>query len=121
MERHRRNASILASRRLLVVLFVVVALVGYNAVRVYLNARAYDAERANLLKKIADREQSIQDLKDHINMLQSGEGMELEARARLNLQRPDEHVLIILDEKKDKNDQDQAPKSWFENIKSWFN
>lgn len=99
---------------LLAVLFVT------NAIRIYLISKNFDKERVDLARQINERESAIRDLKDKTNMLQSGEGVELEARSRLNLQKQGEHVLIIVDKDTAAQPQQEKKASLFDSIKHWF-
>lgn len=63
------------------------------------------------------------DLEQKLKKFESGEGLEMEARSRLNLQRPDEHVLIVLDDKKQTptTTESKSPSfwTWVRGLFSW--
>src|SRR3989344_712311 len=100
MNFQRRNPhSLIASpifAGALAVLFVVSA---YQATHAYLNVKKIEKEKEELSRKIQERERGIKELEASLKSFESGEGLELEAKGRLNLQKPDERVLIIVGDK----------------------
>lgn len=93
-----------------------------NSYRVYSIAKKANAEHKVLQEEIQNRERQITELKSKITALESGEGLELEARGRLNLQKPDEKVLIVVDGSDEKQKQEAAPEdvSWLLRLKKWL-
>jgi cell division protein FtsL len=93
----------------------------YNTYRVYSMSKQLAAERGDLAQQIKSREQEIADLQAKIKTLESGEGVELEARSRLNLQKPDEKVLIVVDgASAQKTVSKPEQESWFTRLKKWL-
>lgn len=91
-----------------------------NTVRVYILARGAEAERKKVADELASRQREIGDLEAKLKSLETGEGVEFEARTRLNLQKPDEHVLIIVDDKNATSEKDvQKKDSVLSRVKRW--
>ncbi|MDA1335077.1 MAG: septum formation initiator family protein [bacterium] len=104
-----------------VVLFITIGLV-FNAVSAFLRSRNFQKDNNELTTTIEQKQEDIKALEDKLDMLKSGEGLELEARARLNLRRPDEKVVIIVDDKQNtKKDTVDSKKSLWTRITNWFN
>ena len=105
-----------------VVVSGVLALIMFtHAVRSYIIERRELRNREASLEEIQKKEALRADLKEKLDKLQSGEGLEIEARSRLNLQRPDEHVLIVLDDKdKTASTTQKADASFWERLKGLF-
>ncbi len=92
-----------------------------RAVFVFFQARTAFRETAAIDDAIVRRKQEIIELKERIAKLQSGEGLEMEARGRLNLQKPNEEVLIIVDdEKKSTTPTDASGRSWWRDMLAWI-
>jgi cell division protein FtsB len=92
-----------------------------NVVRVYVIFRNVDAEERDLKNQIAEKEAHARDLQAKLKMLESGEGVELEARSRLNFQKPGERVLIIVNDKnKTVQTSTSTEQSILARIKKWF-
>ncbi|MEK7576777.1 MAG: septum formation initiator family protein [Patescibacteria group bacterium] len=122
MKRESRGVSFFASRAGIAILGIFSLVLVFNSYRVYSIAKKTNAEHEVLTHEIQDREAQITELKSKIAALESGEGLELEARGRLNLQKPDEKVLIIVDDNNKKPNQAVAPEntSWFSRLKKWL-
>ncbi|MEK7630647.1 MAG: hypothetical protein AAB417_01275 [Patescibacteria group bacterium] len=87
---------------------------------VFFQARTAFRETGAVDDAIGKREQEIRELETRITKLKSGEGLEMEARGRLNLQKPDEAVVIIVeDEKKKEVTSDNADRPWWKNVLGW--
>lgn len=103
------------------VLLALVIFMLYNTASAW--RRQFDSlrERQALQQKIDDREREIAELKNTLERLASGEGLELEARSRLNLQKPDERVLIITGEPENgSTKKGQASDTYWARVKKWF-
>jgi cell division protein FtsB len=84
---------------------------------VFFQARTAFRETASVDDAIRERKQEISDLEARIAKLKSGEGLEMEARGRLNLQKPDEEVLIIVDdESKQATSTNESARPWWRNV-----
>ncbi len=105
----------------LIFAFIFSALAVVRSVSVFLQARTAFRETASVDSAIAKREQEIIILEGQISKIKSGEGIEMEARGRLNLQKPDENVVIIIeDEKKENVADDGADRPWWKNLLGWI-
>ena len=113
LERPRKKNNILIIWGLALFAVLMVS----NTVRVYILARGAEVERKDIADKLAGRELKIKDLEAKLKSLETGEGVEFEARTRLNLQKPDERVLIIVDDKNATAEIDAQKK---ESILSWI-
>lgn len=92
-----------------------------RAAFVFFQARTAFHETASVDDATAERKQEIHELEERIAKLQSGEGLEMEARGRLNLQKPNEEVLIIVDDdKKQATSTDESRRSWWKNMLGWI-
>ncbi|MEK7150719.1 MAG: septum formation initiator family protein [Patescibacteria group bacterium] len=122
MKRGDRGAVFYIYRAGLFVLGIFSLLLIINSYRVYSIAKKANAEHKVLQEEIQNRERQITELKSKITALESGEGLELEARGRLNLQKPDEKVLIVVDGSDEKQKQEAAPEdvSWLLRLKKWL-
>ncbi len=109
--RKKNNILILWGLALFAVLMVT------NTVRVYVLARGAEAERKKVVDELTSRELEVKDLEAKLKSLETGEGVEFEARTRLNLQKPDERVLIIIDDKNATTERDAQKK---EGVLSWI-
>ena len=96
MRRHSRPYSLSSRGWMLGLVAVLAALMAWHALRVSLLSRTLRGERRALEETILKREREIAELKSNIERTESGEGLEIEARSRLNLKKPGEEVLIIL-------------------------
>lgn len=108
------------SRLLLFSLIVLTGLVGFNTLRVYFISRSVKKDGEGLSAQIQSRQKDIETLKEKLNMLESGEGVELEARGRLNLQKSDEHVLIIVEKETATSSEDEESSGFWHRLKSWL-
>lgn len=95
----QRSRSFLESPVVIGFLLVLASLTLYHTGRSLYLQRISARENADIEAQIKQKEEEIQDLESKLQRLKSGEGVELEARGRLNLQKPDERVLIITEEK----------------------
>ncbi len=116
-----RRRSVLESTLVLALLGGFALFIAYGALRVFLLKQRFAGENAENQKNIEMKEKEIADLNEKIKKLKSGEGVELEARGRLNLQKPDEHVLIIGDTKNEKSKPiETQTENFFDRVKQWF-
>ena len=122
MKRGDRGAMFYVYRAGLFVLGIFSLLLIINSYRVYSIAKKTNAEHKVLQEEMQNRERQIAELKSKITALESGEGLEIEARGRLNLQKPDEKVLIVVDGSDEKQKQEAAPESvsWLLRLKKWL-
>lgn len=81
-----------------------------------------EKRRDNLQSKIAELEKSNRDLTSLLNYFRSPEYLELEAKQKLNVKRPDEQVAFVFPESRLANDSPLAAKkkSLWETFKDWL-
>ena len=105
----------------LVLALVFAALSITRTIFVFFQARTAFRETTSVDDAITERKQDIVELEDRIAKLKSGEGLEMEARGRLNLQKPDEHVVVIVeDDKGGATTTDSIGRSWWKNMLGWI-
>ncbi len=104
-----------------IVLAFVCVLVLYQALRAYINMRQVSRQRDELTEKIQKLENEIAENREKIKSLESGAGIELEAKGRLNLQKPEERVLIIVDKSHSAGNATSSNNtSWWTKVKVLF-
>lgn len=105
----------------LVLALIFAATAATRAVLVFFQTRMAFRETTAVDDAITGRAQEIRELEMRIAKLKSGEGLEMEARGRLNLQKPDEAVVIIVeDEKKSSEVSDEADRPWWKSMLGWI-
>jgi|GEM_PF-1263569 len=88
---------------------------------VFFQARTAFRETGAVDDAVVEREREIRELETRIAKLKSGEGLEMEARSRLNLQKPDEEVVIIVEDKKQEQAAvDETGRPWWKNMLGWI-
>lgn len=121
LKRDREQTPFLYSPLVLGVLGLFSLVLVVNVYRVYMLSRAVAQEKQQLDATVQTSEAEINDLQNKIRLLESGEGLELEARSKLNLQKPDEKVLIVIeDDKKNGAATSTDKESWFGRLKKWL-
>lgn len=121
LKRDREQTPFLYSPLVLGVLGLFSLVLVVNVYRVYMLSRAVAQEKQQLDATVQTSEAEINDLQNKIRLLESGEGLELEARSKLNLQKPDEKVLIVIeDDKKNGAATSTDNESWFGRLKKWL-
>ncbi len=84
------------------IVFIFIAIiVSYSAARMVRNVFIMRAQSAEMTKKIEDLKEKKQQLEATIAEIQTKEGVEREAKARLNLKKPSEEVVVVVPPKKD--------------------
>jgi cell division protein FtsB len=101
LKRRGRRKSYLDSPWVVLGLGIIAVSMTYYALSSFLRQRSVQDEQSLLNQEIEERTAAIVELKQQIDRVNSGEGLELEVRSRLNLQKPGERVLIIVDEEDD--------------------
>lgn len=97
--RTSQSTSFLHRRPVQIVLSILALGMAWHTLRSYLLWRGALGEEENITRTIEERTKNIEDLEKKLESFKSGEGLELEARSRLNLKKPGEEVLIIVDSK----------------------
>ncbi|MEK7649674.1 MAG: septum formation initiator family protein [Patescibacteria group bacterium] len=120
MQGRKRNQTSWLWRAGLVLALIFAVLSITRTVFVFFQARTAFRETTAVDESIAGRKQEITELEERIAKLKSGEGLEMEARGRLNLQKPDEHVVVIVeDDKGQATTTDNTRRSWWKNMLGW--
>ncbi len=122
MNFERRKAhSFFLSPIILGVVVVVFLVTAYQAWRSYVDTRAALQKKEEVSQKLIQREREIKDLESKIAAFESGEGLEMEAKGKLNLKKPDEHVVIIVPAKDATSTASQsAATSFWQKIRDFF-
>jgi cell division protein FtsB len=96
----RRVREFFASRAVVVVLFLLVVSMGLATFRALMQSWEVERERQAIASRVEDLIRKKGSLSDKLDDLETGKGIEREARERLNLRRPGEELVIIQDHKK---------------------
>lgn len=110
--------SLLKSKFITVILFVIVSAVGLLTIQLYLQKKEVDSEVKRLSDKAASLQKDSQELSELIKYLNTPEYQEREAREKLNLKKPGEEV-VVLPEHTDglvasaSTNTESNPKKWF--------
>ena len=92
--------AVLASRAVMAVLFLALMGVGFAAFRAVMQMNGARAERQHTEERVRELERTQAQLKEEVQDFTTGYGVEREARDKLNLRKPGEEVVIILDNTK---------------------
>lgn len=91
-----------------------------GAVNAYIQKRRVSAEYLALSEKIQKRAEDIGDLERRLSDIESGRGLEREARENLNLKKDGEEVLIIVGDEEEKTPAIAETAGIWERLKRWF-
>jgi|SRR3989344_1157928 len=91
-----------------------------GAVNAYMQKQRAAAEHLALLRDMEERKKAIADLEKHLSQIESGSGLEREARETMNLKKEGEEVLVIVENEPEKDTKTEATASLWERVKSWF-
>jgi cell division protein FtsB len=114
----RNLRKILFSKRVLVLLALVLTFLMYSTGKVYIKSRNAILKNEEIKKEKADLEQRKSELEKEIGRLQSESGIEEEVRKKFNVQKPGEKALVIV-EKNNENDKINEGESSAFFIKIW--
>lgn len=116
----KRFRKIIFSKGMLFVLFLLILLLSFSLAKMYIKSRQAVVKNEEAKKDLAETEKRMTDLERDINRLQSESGIEEEIRKNLNMSKPGEEVLVIVD-KKEENDkiEEESKKRFFEKIWEW--
>jgi len=106
-----------------IVLFVgglLILIIVAQASSAYLRSRTFRNQVANLKGESQQYETDIQELESRIAHLKTAEGVELEARDRLNMKKPGENVVVIIDENEKNQSTEGDDTSWWKRVSTWF-
>ncbi|KKU51095.1 MAG: hypothetical protein A3F26_03320 [Candidatus Ryanbacteria bacterium RIFCSPHIGHO2_12_FULL_47_12b] len=98
---------------------VVLVLVA-SAVSAFLRSRTIRKQKDATSEEVAEYEEKIRDLENRIQHLETKEGTELEARERLNLQKPGERIIIIEDDTGARDASQKDNQAIWTRIRRWF-
>lgn len=96
-QERRKVRKILYSKKIIVLLFLVVVFLLFSTIKVYLKSRNAASKRDETRKELAELEQRKAELEKDVNRFQSESGLEEEIRNKFNVQKPGEKVLVIVD------------------------
>jgi cell division protein FtsB len=97
-QQQRRMRAFFASRTVLIVLLLLLVGAGITSFRVLLDGMRVAAERSDVEEKLQELEAKREALTSELEDLRTGQGIEREAREKLNYKKQGEEVVIILDE-----------------------
>jgi cell division protein FtsB len=118
--RRRTKKSLIENPIVLVLIGLIVLAIVASSVSSFLRSRKFKLQLMGTRNEIAEYESKLEELESRIEKLQSDEGVELEARVRLNLQRPGEHVLVIVDDEENTGEVVDNNSSWWAWVTGWF-
>lgn len=93
----RKIRGFLYSKKMVVLLLLVTALLFFSTIKVYLKSKNALSKRDETRKELAELEKRKAELEKDVNRFQSESGLEEEIRKNLNVQKPGEKVLVIVD------------------------
>lgn len=110
------------SKPLIIFLGILVAVMVWHALGTYWLRHLAQKEQAELEAAIAGKRDEIGELREKLNEIEVGEGLEIEAKKRLNLQKPGEGVIIIVEEgsKEVATSSQSGRQRLWNNILHWF-
>lgn len=121
MKRLRTPSFFGARTPILLFLGALVAVTLYRTVSTYIIGRRTAEEKERLEEAVSEKEAAITQLRAKIEKIESGGGLEIEAKRRLNLQKPDEKVLVIVDDRGATTSENGEGKGGFwKKLKGWF-
>jgi cell division protein FtsB len=93
----RKIRGFLYSKKMVILLLLVTALFFFSTIKVYLKSKNALSKRDETRKELAELEKRKVELEKDVNRFQSESGLEEEIRKNLNVQKPGEKVLVIVD------------------------
>jgi len=93
----RKIRRFLYSKKMIILLLLIFLFLSYYTTKLYFKSRNALAKRDEIKKELADLEQRKTGLEKDVNRFQSESGLEEEIRKNLNVQKPGEKVLVIVD------------------------
>lgn len=100
---------IFGSNAVLFLVLLALILVGWRLTRLAIRKQSLNQELANLQQQITVSEKDKQDINNELSYRNSPEGLEKEARQRLNVKKQGESVVAILPENQDQGNQGIVP------------
>ena len=115
-----RARAFFASRPVLMVLLLLLLGMGIISFRALEAGWSAQTERAAVKDRLRDLEAKKNTLTSELEDLRSEEGIEREAREKLNFRKPGEEVVIIKDASSASVENNTANASFWERVKQWF-
>jgi len=115
-----RARAFFASRPVLMVLLLLLLGMGIISFRALEAGWSAQTERAAVKDRLRDLEAKKNALTSELEDLRSEEGIEREAREKLNFRKPGEEVVIIKDASSASVENNTANASFWERVKQWF-
>ena len=112
--------KLLVSRIILLIILVAVALMSLWVLRAYQEFLALRREEVALRQKFKAAEAENQRLRDEIRIAATPEAIERDAKARLNLKKPGEEVVVVIPASVQATTSGNAKLSIFARLGSWF-
>lgn len=91
------------SRPVLIGLALVLGFVGFGTFRVYLKSRTAIAKNNEVKQELAVLEQRKKEMEERIARLETPAGLEEELRKKFNVSKPNENVLVIVDQNQEED------------------
>jgi cell division protein FtsB len=93
----------------------------FSTAKVYLKSREVISKSNEIKKELAELEKRKAELEKDVNQLNTESGLEEEIRKNLNVQKPGEKVLVIIDKNAEnvKIDSESASANFFLKIWQW--
>lgn len=115
-----RMRAFFASRPVLMVLLLMLLGMGVMSFRALESGWEAEAERAAVKDRLHDLEAKKKALTSELEDLRSQEGIEREAREKLNFRKSGEEVIVIKDVNSAPVGNNTAGASFWETVKQWF-
>ena len=93
----RKIRGFLYSKKIIILLLLVTALLFFSTIKVYLKSKNALSKNEEAKKELAELEKRKVGLEKDVNRFNTESGLEEEIRKNLNVQRPGEKVLVIVD------------------------
>jgi cell division protein FtsB len=93
----RKLKGFFYSKKMAVLLFLILVFLSYSTIKLYFKNRNAVLKRNETEKELADLKQRKAELEKDVNRFQSESGLEEEIRKNLNVQKPGEKVLVIVE------------------------
>jgi len=121
-QERKKVRKVLYSKTMIVVLFIIAVLIARGTWEVYSKAQIARAKRDESSKELKDIQDRNATLEASLAHLKSSSGLEDEIRQKFNVARPDEEVVMVIDEngKKSENDGEMPNQSFWQGLVSFF-
>ena len=93
----RKIRRFLYSKKMVILLLLVTALLCFSTIKVYLKSKNAISKSEETKKELTDLEKRKAGLEKDVNRFNTESGLEEEIRKNLNVQKPGEKVLVIVD------------------------